>query len=193
MKQNNLLNIIPKILLSLLLLLTFSSLSHAKKRKSDIYMYTSEWKVNGNTRKLFKTPFGTVYKLHEYVIPSMGKSKVNYMLYYLFSESKNKPIVNPLAIDFCKKSSDFRKLKRYIAVDFKIRLFPAISKDSTNFLNLKFFFSSNNANNIRTYNQLNSVHFFNHSGFYFSNNYSDYSLKDLIWKSMNAIYLITLY
>ncbi len=154
-----------------------------QKKKSDIYTHTGEWSVNGNTKKLFETPFGTVYKLHEKVLSRFNHEYFaplypKYQKIHLYTGDINKAIVHPLAINFCKKSSDWRKLKRYVAVDFKIRLYPAISKDDTNFLNLKFFFSNKNANSIRKYNQLNSVHFFNHSGFYFSSNYRNYRLKD---------------
>ena len=170
--------------------------SLAKIKNSKAYFYKGEWILTGNNKKLFDTPIGALYRLQENVlingdeITNSQKIKIvtpikkekpplkydslerhKYSCAYRYIGDRDEKIINAIGINFCKKIKDQKKLRRFVVIDFKMRQYPALSKNKTSFLKLKFFNSNHNASFVRTYNHTKQVLFLGLQGVHLLNKY----------------------
>ncbi len=87
------------------------------------HKYTAEWQSSNGVRQIFATPLGNVYKfqsisyddIHDYL-------NINHTRYNL------EKTVPSLQFELYKNAKQKKRLKRYIAIDIKLRVFPALSK-----------------------------------------------------------------
>ena len=120
--------------------------------KPDVYpeeSYTAapKWRTNNGVLKLYDTPLGAVYKfpISEYFDFS-----------YLYRKDKKKN-VSCLQFDMPDFYKNKKRRYRFLALDFKIRTFPAISKIENPQISFSLTRSLNSANSISTYYSLNGI------------------------------------
>ncbi len=123
--------------ISIILILAFFNVnSYAVEFSKSFLKYSAEWQLNNGVRQVFAAPLGNVYKFQP-----MDGLKLEYY--------EDKISLNSMQFDLFPKKGDFA-LQRYLIIDFKIRIFPAISKETNSKFRLKFFASKNLAYNVKT-------------------------------------------
>ncbi len=149
----------------LFLSIIFTINSYAKK--VEFYSYSPEWVINGYSKKLFDTPLGMVVKLCTTKMPlnaGINENNVPYGYSQKVNNEIRKTAIYPLAFNFTKKSSDDKKLKSFIVIDFKMRLYPAIEKGSDNILGGLFIVSNKRAETLKQHRHIKMFGPFGRSG-----------------------------
>ena len=162
--------VLPRIILLLLCgMYIFIPLpSTAKRRKtennSEQKTFYAEWKINGGVKKLYNTPLGAVYKF----IPTNP---------FLFARNDNEfrgdNQLNSIQFELYKNSKERKKMKRYIVIGFKIRVFPAIAESKNPRMYFVLTRSMNGSNSIQKLRHINGQAAYN-------NNYRLYPPRTLI-------------
>lgn len=133
------------LLLCGIYILTLSSLN-AKKKKTDntgLSIFQAEWKTNGLVSKLYDTPLGEVFNFSPTLPGYMPRS----------SWLRNKNLdtsMHSIQFELYKNSREQERMRRYIAIDFKFRVFPAVSEVKNPKLYFRFTRSMNAAGAIKT-------------------------------------------
>ncbi len=108
---------------------------------SDLKQYQVKWHQNVGVQKKYSTPLGSLYK---------------FTPLRLFEDSfqlnlNEKTIKLPsIKFNLFRNTKEQRQLKRYIAVDFKLRLFPAVDKNTSTDIKLIVIASEKNAQSLNT-------------------------------------------
>ena len=89
------------------------------KENSSPKIFSAEWKINGAVKKLYDTPLGAVYKFTP-TNPFLSRRDGN--------KNSLDNQLNSIQFELYKNSKERKNMKRYIVIEFKIRLFPAISE-----------------------------------------------------------------
>ena len=142
--------VLPRIILPVLcgicILITLPST--AKKRKetdgSKPYIFQAEWKTNGAVSKLYDTPLGEVFNFTPTLPGFMPRS------IWLKDKRNLDTKVHSIQFELYKNSRERERMRRYIAIDLKFRVFPAISEVKNPKLYFRFTRSMNAAGGIKT-------------------------------------------
>ncbi|UDQ99051.1 hypothetical protein AAEX28_02960 [Lentisphaerota bacterium WC36G] len=143
----------------LLLVSLLSSVSYGKNKRNvntgfskSFAVYKAEWISTKGVKKLYETPLGHLYKFEKIHVDDFCLPTIKRALDY--NSEKNLPT---LQFELYKNRKDKEKFKRYIVVDIKLRMFPAIDKEEDPSLHFDFFSTKLGANN--SYKNKNFEHF----------------------------------
>jgi len=154
---------ISTVILLLCFVIAFAKAkTNANEETSEPKTFLGEWKINGAVKKLYDTPMGEVFKFS----PSP-----------LFSPLDKKEYDNEIysiQFELYKNSKGQKKIRRFIVIDLKIRIFPAISEVENPGLIFSFTRSKNRADSIKKYRNINGIK---------TNNYT----KNPYWQAPLAI------
>ena len=113
--------------------------------------FTAEWKINGIVTKLYETPMGEVFRF--FPSPRLGRHRINGL-----EERKIRyKDTHSIQFELFKNSKEREKVRRFIVIDLKIRVFPAISEIKKPNLVFSLTRSENAADSIKKYNDINGV------------------------------------
>jgi hypothetical protein len=86
-----------------------------KTNASPTKRFAGEWKTNGAVKKLYDTPLGEVFEFYP----------TNPFLNSVKGQNRLDNQLNTIQFELYKNSKEQKELKRFIVIDFKIRVFPA--------------------------------------------------------------------
>lgn len=122
------------------------SKKESEEKSAEFKIFYAEWKTNGSVKKLYDTPLGEVFQF----TPTNP---------YLYAKYTNKSPydcpLNSIQFELYKTSKGRKKMKRFIIVDFKIRVFPAIAESKNPRLCFVRTRSMNGATSIKKWRNIN--------------------------------------
>ncbi len=126
---------------------------------AEIAVFPGEWEEKGGVKKLFDTPLGALYRFDESksyeLIATPNPEHKDQCDCAICRKCKNPPRMGGglLRFGFLKNS---KRNWRYVAIDFKVRAFPALDRKETP--DFRFFLARSEKNNINTdYGDLNGL------------------------------------
>ena len=126
---------------------------------AEIYTFPGEWEEKGSVKKLFDTPLGALYQFHDsrsYNLIAMPKPEHYGMCRCeICRKRRNPPRMEGglLQFGFLKNS---KKNQRFVAIDFKVRAFPALDRKEVS--HFRFFLTRSKENKINAdYGDLNGL------------------------------------
>lgn len=114
-----------------------------KDLKDDKIVFTGDWEIRGHVNKLYDTPLGAAY---DFTLSDYFDFKTA-----LDAGDKKKLSFHSIQFDLLKFLDRREKMRRFIVLDFKARIFPAISQQKTPILNFTVTYSGVDPWNINNY------------------------------------------
>ena len=142
--------VLPRVLLLLscgMFFVPFSLTARKKKAEDNSAKraFHGEWKVNGAVTKLYDTPLGEVFRFNP----------TNPFLYCKDGRNPFDNQLNSIQFELYKNSKERKNLKRFIVINFKIRVFPAILESENPRLYFVLTRSMNSSNSIQKLRNIN--------------------------------------
>ena len=107
-------------------------------------MFSGKWEINCGVAKLYNTPMGEVFKFSP--SPKFSGDRRSYDAQ-----------INSIQFNLFKNSKERNEMRRFIVIDLKIRVFPATSEVKNPSLTFSFTRSTNSANFIKKYCNINGI------------------------------------
>ena len=133
------------IIILVLFFVTLTINGRSAKKVSETKKFSPEWETNNSVKKLYDTPLGEVFRF----------TPTNPFL----SNRDNRKLadnqLNTIQFELYKNSREREKIKRFIVIDFKMRVFPAISESENPRLYFVLTRSTNGASSIEKLKNIN--------------------------------------
>jgi len=134
------------ITLLILFFVTLTINARSAKKVSEAKTFSPEWKTNNSVRKLYDTPLGEVF---EFTPTNPFLSPAGY------NQRPTENQLNSIQFELYKNSRERKEMKRFIVIDFKMRVFPAISESENPRLYFVLTRSTNGASSIEKLKNIN--------------------------------------